>query len=275
MRTIITKIIELCISAASTIILASIVFGVGRIVVKKLIKHIGKSRTVEEMDPTVRTFFMNFMKIGLNGLLGITIVSILGVPMASVIAVLAATGVAIGAAMKGSLSNLAGGIMLLIFRPFKVGDYIVVGTSEGTVRAITLFYTVLTKPDKGKISIPNGMMMNTSIINNSSEPLRRVDLTFTSARGEDVAKIIQMMTDIVNQNGQVLKDPGPEVQLNKCMNDSLEFRVKAWTENDTYWDVYYELTQKIVEAMDASGVQAPVVRIAAEANLADPGAASE
>ncbi len=268
MKTVISKILELCVSAAGTIILASIVFGVGRIVVKKLLKHIGKSKTVEEMDPTVRSFFMNFAKISLNGILAITIVSILGVPMASVIAVLAAGGVAVGAAMKGALSNLAGGIMLLIFRPFKVDDYIVVAGVEGTVRAITLFYTVLTKPDKGKISIPNGSMMNSNIINNSSEPLRRVDLIFTCARGENPAKVSQLMMDVVNQNSLVLQDPKPTAQLDKCTNEAMEFKVKAWTANETYWDVYYDLLQRIAEAMDSSGIQAPVVRIAAETNPA-------
>ncbi len=275
METIISKLIELCISAASTIILASIVFGVGRFIVKKLLRNIGKSRTVHEMDPTVGSFFMNFMKIGLNGILAITIVSILGVPMASVIAVLAAAGIAVGSAMKGSLGNLAGGIMLLIFRPFKVGDYIVVAGVEGNVRAITLFYTELIKPDKGKISIPNGSMMNSNITNNSSEPLRRVDLVFTCARGENAAKIRQLMTDVVNQNSQVLKNPESSVQIEKCTNESLEFKVKAWTSTDIYWDVYYDLTQRIVEAMDASGVQAPIVRITTENKLTNTGMTAE
>ncbi len=261
METIIRELVELCISVAGKIIFASIVFGIGRIAVKKLLKHIDKSRSVQEMDPTVRTFFMNFTKIGLNGILAITIVNILGVPMASVIAVLATMGVAVGAAMKGSLSNLAGGIMLLIFRPFKVDDYIVVAGVEGTVRAITLFYTVLTKPDKGKISIPNGSMMNSNIINNTSEPLRRVDLIFTCARGEDPAKVRQLMMDVVVQNSQVLKNPEPAVQLDKCTIDALEFKVKAWTATNTYWDVYYDLTEKITDAMSEAGVQAPVMRI--------------
>ncbi len=267
MNTFITKLIELCVSVVSTLILASIVFGIGRVVVKKLLKHIGSSRTVKEMDPTVSSFFMNFMKIGLNGLLGITIVSILGVPMASVIAILAAAGVAIGSAMKGSLGNLAGGIMLLIFRPFKVDDYIVVAGEEGTVQAITLFYTVLTKPNKGRISIPNGSMMNSTIVNNTVEPLRRVDLVFTYARGEDTGRIRQLMTDVVKQNSKVLNEPAPAVQLDKCTNESMEFLVKAWAPSNIYWDVYYELTQSIAEAMDASGVQAPVVRISAGAGL--------
>ncbi len=264
MKTIIEKIIELCISAASTLILASIVFGAGRIIVKKLLKHIGKSRTVEEMDPTVSSFFMNFMKISLNGILAIIIVSILGVPMASVIAILAAIGVAIGAAMKGSLGNIAGGIMLLIFRPFKVGDYICVAAEEGTVREITLFYTVLLKPDKGKISIPNGSMMNSNIINNSSEPLRRADLIFTCARSEDAVKVRQLMIDQVNQNSMVLKTPEPFVRLSNCTSDSLEFKVRAWAQNDSYWDVYYDLTQSITEAMTSAGVQAPAMRVIAE-----------
>lgn len=254
--------IEFCISAAGKIILAGIVYGIGRVIVNKLLKHIGKSKSVQEMDPTVRGFFMNFMKIGLNAILIITIINILGVPMASVITVLAAAGVAVGAAMKGSLSNIAGGIMLLIFRPFRVGDYIVVAGVEGTVSVITLFYTVLLKPDKGKISIPNGSMMNSNIINNTSEPLRRVDLTFSCARGEDVAKIRQLMTDVVNQNSQVLKKPEPSIHLDKCMNDSLEFQVKAWTGTDLYWDVYYDLTQAITEVLQASGVRQPAVRIA-------------
>ncbi len=264
MEKYISKFIEFCISAVGTIILAAIVFGIGRVLVKKLLNHIGKSKTVKEMDPTVRSFFMNFLKISLNGLLAITIVSILGVPTASVIAVLAAIGVAIGSAMKGSLGNLAGGIMLLIFRPFKVGDYIVVAGEEGTVHGITLFYTVLIKPDKGRILIPNGSMMNSNIVNNSTEPLRRIDLIFTCARGENTAKMRQLILDTVCQNSQVLEKPEPSAQLIKCTNESMEFRARAWTANEVYWDVYYDLTQSIAEAMDDAGVQPPVVRITTE-----------
>ncbi len=264
MEKYISKFIEFCISAAGTLILAAIVFGIGKFIVKKLIKHIGNSKTINEMDPTVRSFFMNFLKISLNGILAITIVSILGVPTASVIAVLAAIGVAIGSAMKGSLGNLAGGIMLLIFRPFKVGDYISVAGEEGNVHGITLFYTVLIKPDKGRIFIPNGSMMNSNIVNNSTEPQRRIDLIFTCARGENTARIRQLIMDTIHQNSQVLENPEPSARLIKCTNESMEFRARAWTANDVYWDVYYDLTQSIDEAFDAADVKPPVVRIATE-----------
>ncbi len=264
MNEFISKATEICISVGGKIILALIIYIVGRFVIGRATKIFTNMKAVQKMDQTVRGFLMNFITFALYVVLGISIISVLGVPMASVITVLASAGVAIGMALQGSLSNLAGGIMLLIFHPFKAGEYIAASGEEGTVREITLFYTVLITVDNRKITIPNGTLMNANVTNFSSEPLRRVDLVFSCAKGEDVEKIRQIMLDIMNKNSQVLKDPAPFARLSGGTNESMDFTVRAWTNGPSYWDVYFNLTQGITEAMGAAGVKAPAVRVLTE-----------
>ena len=152
--------VDILTTAGSKIVLAIIVFIVGKIIIGKILGMISKSKAMEKMDPSVRSFANNFVKILLYVILVVSIISILGVPMASVIAVLASAGVAVGLALQGALSNLAGGIMLLVFRPFNVGDFIEAAGATGVVREMTLFYTIITTSDNRRITIPNGSLMN-------------------------------------------------------------------------------------------------------------------
>ena len=252
-------------AALGKIIVALLVFLIGRFVIGKLMGILQRLKGFDRLDPTVRSFLLNFAKIALYVILVIAIISVLGVPMASVITVLASAGVAVGLALQGALANLAGGIMLLIFRPFNVGDYVVTAGEEGVVKEITLFYTILLTTDNRKITIPNGTLMGANVTNCSSEATRRVDLVFSCAKGEDIAKIRSLMLDIMARNPKVFQDPAPFAELSGGTNESMEFTARAWCSAADYWDVHFDLIRGITEAMGAAGVKAPAARVITEA----------
>ena len=264
MEELLNKGIDLIVSAGGKIVLALLVFIIGRIIIKRLLKTVENGKALKQMDPTFCSFLLNFLRIALYVILIISIISVLGVPMASVITVLASAGVAVGLALQGALSNLAGGIMLLIFRPFKVGDYIMAAGEEGVVKEITLIYTVLTTVDNKRVSIPNGSLMNANVTNCSSEQLRRVDLVFSCGKGNDISTVQNLMLDAMSRNSRVLKTPEPFARLSGGTNETMEFTVRAWCQNADYWDVYFGLKEEIAEAMGKAGLKAPVMRILAE-----------
>ena len=259
-----TSIGDVLIDAGVKIVLALLVLIIGKLVIGKVLKVLENLKPLQKQDETLRKFLLHAVKILLYVVLVVSIIGILGIPMASIIAVLASAGLAIGMALQGSLSNFAGGIMLLIFRPFKVGDFINAAGSDGTVREINLFYTVLTTGDNKVISIPNGSLMNANITNMSSEELRRVDLTFSCAKGEDVAQIQQVMLDTMAANELVLDTPEPFARLSGGTNEAMEFTVRAWCKSADYWPVYFDLNQQIAEALGRAGVHAPAVRVVTE-----------
>ena len=262
MKEFLSKGIDILTTAGSKLLLALVIFIIGRIVIKKLVKVIRNSKSFEKLDPTVRGFLGNFLNILLHVILIIAIISVLGVPMASVITVLASAGVAVGLALQGALSNLAGGIMLLVFRPFRVGDYIVAAGEEGVVREIALFYTVLITLDNRKVTIPNGTLMGANVVNNTSEATRRVDLTFNVAKDAKIADVQDIIRTTIEKNDKVLSDPDkPFARISGGTNEAIEFTARAWCKTEDYWDVYFNLTQSVAEALGEAGVKAPGVRI--------------
>lgn len=255
----------LIVPVLAQIIFAIIVFLVGKFLIKKIVAVLEKSKHLAKLDGAVRTFTLSFVKLGLLALLVIIIISILGVPMASIITVLASAGVAVGLALQGALSNLAGGIMLLVFKPFKLGDYVEAAGVAGDVAELTLFYTVILTKDNRRITVPNGSLMNGNIINYSTEDYRRVDLTFACAKSEAPARIREIIEQTMVGADKVLDQPdAPFVRLSGGTNEAMEFTARVWCKNDDYWDVYFDLTQKITEALGAAGVKAPAVRYVTE-----------
>ena len=264
MQAIITNLAAMATAAGGKIILALLVLLIGNILIKSVLKFLGKSKMMDKIEGTVRTFILSFLKAGLYAILAISIIGIMGVPMASVVAALASAGVAIGLALQGALSNLAGGIMLMIFKPFHQGDYVSAAGVEGVVKEVTLFYTVILTLDNKRITVPNGSLMNANITDYSAEELRRVDLRFACAKSEAPAKIQDMMIAAMKANPKVLSDPEPFARISGGTNETMEFTVRAWCKSDDYWDVYFDLTQKITESMAENGVNAPAVRITSE-----------
>ena len=255
---------NLCTTVVGKVLLAIVVWFVGKFIVSKILGLVGKIKVLDKIEPNTRTFVLSALKWLLYVILVVSIVAILGVPMASVITVLGTAGAAIALSLQGSLSNLAGGIMLVIFRPFKVGDFVEASGVTGTVKEITLFYTVLNTVDNCRINVPNGALMNANVIDYSAEATRRVDLTFASAKSENPKKIQDLMLDVMGQNEKVLKDPAPFARLSGGTNEAMQFTVRAWCKTEDYWDVYFDLTQAITEKLGENGVQAPAVRVISE-----------
>ena len=249
--------IAIATAAGSKLILALLIWLIGSVVVKKVVKMITGLKAMQNMDPTVKSFLSNFLKIALYVVLVLSIISVLGVPMASVVAVLASCGVAIGMALQGALGNLAGGIMLMIFRPFKIGDYVAAAGEEGVVKDLSMFYTTLDTLDNRVITIPNGSLMNSNIQNYSAEDLRRVDLTFNLTGGRDIAEVKQVILDTMNKCDMVLKEPAPFASPLEGIPGGLAYTARAWTQSENYWDVYFELMQTIPTALGQAGVDGP------------------
>ncbi|MCH5191684.1 MAG: mechanosensitive ion channel family protein [Oscillospiraceae bacterium] len=265
MEVIIDSLAALATSVGSKIVFAVVVLIIGKLLINAVMKLLKKGKLLDRLDASVKTFALSFVKIALYVLLIISIIGILGVPMASIVAALASAGVAIGLALQGALSNLAGGIMLMAFKPFKVDDFVEASGVSGVVKEITMFYTVIMTLDNKRITVPNGNLMNANIVDYSSEDLRRVDLEFTCARNEDPAKVQSIMIKVMEDNSKVLDAPSaPFARVSGGTNEAMNFVVRAWCTNADYWDVYFDLTQGIIEALGEAGVQAPAVRVMTE-----------
>jgi len=253
-----SKLIDIGSAVGVKIILALLIFIIGRVVIGKILKITGKIKAFEKIDPAVRSFLMNFIKIALYVILIISIISVLGVPMASVITVLATCGLALGMALQGALANLAGGIMLLVFRPFNIGDLIVSAEAEGIVKEMNLFYTVITTLDNQTVTIPNGNLMAGNITNMTKEDVRRVDLTF-NVSGADIAGARKVMVEQMKANELVLDTPEPPMaEPLEGIPGGMSFTARAWTKTENYWTVYFALMEAIPTALGEAGVGGPL-----------------
>lgn len=215
------------------------------------------SKNFQKLDDSLETFIASFISISLKILIIVIAATIVGIDVTALSAVLATAGVTVGLALQGSLSNLTGGLMILFFRPFKVGDYIDNHTDSGTVREIGIFYTTLTTPDNKRITIPNGLLSNATVVNASAEATRRVDMEFSVAYNSDIDKVIKVMRTVTEANDKVLKDPAPFVALLRQDASALVFVVRAWVESADYWNVYFYLGENMKKAFDAMGIEIP------------------
>ena len=256
-ETLVAKLGDFCISFGGKLIAALLVLTVGVILIKLLMKMLRKKKLGKHEDPTVHRFLLNIVKAGLYIVLIVTVIAILGVPMASMIAVIASAGVAIGLALQGSLSNLAGGIMILIFRPFKLDDYIDASGFSGTVVDIGIFYTTLRTPDNKSITLPNGSLMNDNVINYSVHPTRRLEFTFNTAYGTDVEKIKAILLEEAAKHEMTLKDPAPFARLSKQNEHGLTFTLRVWVESANYWTLNFDLLEAINTRLANEGIEIP------------------
>lgn len=254
---ILEQFTDAALSMGLRILMAILIYIIGRFLIDKLIKVIGKMKGFKSLDTTAAGYIVTFVKAVLYVVLAVMIVSLLGVPMSSVIALIASAGVAVGMAMQGALGNIAGGIMLLIFRPFSVGDYISTGAEEGTVRSISLVYTVLTTVDNQRVSVPNGSLMNASIHNATAEALRRVDLRFEVSGSEPIKKVEATIMKAVVASDLALAKPEPQVLPFESVTDGLSYVVRVWVDTKNYWNLYNELMTSIPTALSEAGIKRP------------------
>ena len=249
--------IELLKSLGIRIAISLVLLFVGRKIIKFIKKWIKTSPNMEKIDAGVRTFLSSFTGISLNILLFITIAMVLGVPTTSFITALASCGVAIGLALQGALGNLAGGIMILVFKPFAVDDYIKTPEAAGTVSKITIMYTVLKTPDNKIITIPNGTLTNSVVENYSSVENRRVDLKFNTSYDCDIEEVKKILMDVILSHDKILKEPEPFARLTMHADSALEFTVRVWCRTEDYWDVNFDLTENVKKAFDENGIVIP------------------
>ena len=251
----IDKFTDAMLSVGLRIVAAVLLYCIGKYLIGRLVKIIKKTRGFKRLDTTAAGYIVNFIKAVLYVVLGVSIVAIMGVPMSSIIAVIASAGVAIGMAMQGALSNIAGGIMLLIFRPFNVGDYIISSTGEkGYVQSISLVYTVLRTYDNRIVSVPNGGLMNASISNETAEELRRVDLNFNISNDADVNKVQDTIMSVIRATENALDNPEPQVVPTAAIPGGLIYAVRVWTETKNYWPVCDELMRSLPMALNEAGI---------------------
>lgn len=254
---IFNELIPFFTSIAGKIIGAIFALIIGKIVIKIVMKLLNKSRFIAKTEPTVASFLISFVNIALNILIIITVIGILGVPMASVVTVIASAGVAVGLALQGALSNLAGGIMIIIFKPFKIGDFVEITGNSGTVKGIGIFYTVIDTPDNKQITVPNGAVMASAITNYSVHDTRRLDFTFSVAYGTSVDKVSDILLEEAKKHALVLSSPEPFARLAKQNSSSLDFVLRVWTKSDDYWTVNFDLLEAVNKRFETEGIEIP------------------
>lgn len=242
---------------AKSLALAIIVAIVGLLLIKKLVKIIGRQVEKSKLDNTLKPFVMSLVSGILKVLLAISVVGILGVETSSFVAVLAAGSFAIGLAFQGSLANFAGGILLLIVRPIDVGDYIEADSYSGSVEAINILNTSLVTPDNKVIYIPNSNLSNTNITNYSVKETRRVDWTIGVAYEEDEERVKALLKDIINAHPLVFKDPEPFVRMSNHGDSSVDFTLRAWTKAEDYWTLYYDILEEVKKRFDQEEISMP------------------
>lgn len=251
------KLLDQSASAVLKILIGILIIVIGFKVVKWALKTIKKGKGYAKLEPSLASFLISFIGITLRILILITAAGEMGLPITSLVTVLASAGVAIGLALQGGLSNLAGGVMLLFFRPFKIGDYIKTADGEGTVVEITVFYTHIRTYDNRRITLPNGGLTAAAITNYTYEAKRRVDLSVSVAYNSDLQKVQQTILQAISDVPDVLKDPAPTCRLDKMGDSALEFIVKSWCPSEKYWEVYYTLNENIKKALDDNSIAIP------------------
>lgn len=239
------------------LLIALVIILVGFKIVNVVMKKVKKGKGFQKMDPTAASFMGSFLSILLKAILLVTAVAVMGIPMASIVAVLAAGGLAIGMALQGSLSNFAGGVMLMVFRPFRVGDYIETQAVQGSVREVTIFYTKLTTVDNREVTLPNGALMNASIINYTAHDLRRVDLVFHVAYASDIDRVKEVLASIAAAHPLALKDPEPMIVVAEQGTSSLDIAMRVWCKTENYWDLRFQLVETVKKAFDKVGIEIP------------------
>ena len=225
--------------------------------VKIAVRFLAKNKRFQKIDKTLQSFLTSALKIMLNTAVVITAAVILGIPTTSFITLLASAGLAIGMAFQGSLSNFAGGVLLLLHKPFREGDYIESSAYAGTVKNLSVLYTTLNTYDNKQITVPNGILANQPIINYTAEELRRVDLTFSAAYGSDIEQVKKILLQTAKNEPRIKQEPPVFAGLQEQQDSALQFSLKVWCASSDYWTVYYSLTERVNAAFIRNGIEIP------------------
>ena len=255
MEELVNKIMELGVSYGGKLLLALIVLVIGSLAIRTIKKMVSKALDKDNVDKTLKSVVKNTLNIALYALLGISIIEILGVPMSSVMALIASCGLAVGLALQGALTNFAGGLMIILFKPFRVG-------AEGIVKDISIFYTIIVTLDNIRISVPNGDLMNSAISNYSIEKIRRIDLDFKVTNDCDGDEARKVLLEAASNTPGILHEPQPFTRLSAVDDDTYIYTVRVWVDAEKYWDVYFDVLEHCSKALNDNGIDDPEERIA-------------
>ena len=254
---LLSKLLDWGIEVGKDLLGAIIIYIVGRFIIKQVGRLLARILEKRKLEISVQTFLRSLVSILLNLILAFAIVSRLGVETTSFAALLASVGVAIGMALSGNLSNFAGGLIILVFKPFKVGDYIEGQNANGTVREIQIFHTILTTVDNKVIYVPNGALSSNAITNYNKQETRRAEWVFGVEYGEDFEKVKAVLQRIIDADPRILKDPAPMIALGALSASSVDIKVRAWAKTADYWDVYFDMNKIVYDTFNKEGIGFP------------------
>lgn len=254
---VIRKLLEFCITAGRHILIATIVFIVGKLLISLINRIVVKMLNRQHIDQSVQTFLRSLIKILLTVLLIISVIGALGINTTSFAALLASAGVAIGMALSGNLQNFAGGLVILLFKPYRVGDWIEAQGVQGTVKEIQIFHTVLTMADNKVVYIPNGSMSTAVVVNYTRNETRRLEWTVGIDYGEDVGRAQAAIEKAIKAETRILGEPAPFVAVKELADSSVNIVVRAWVKSTDYWPVYHETLRRIYDTFNAENINFP------------------
>ncbi len=262
MQSLLQQCVNFCVEVGKSILLAAVIYIVGRIVIRGLNTLLARMLERRNVDASIQSFTKSFVNILLTILLLISVISALGVNTTSFAALLASVGLAGGMAMSGNLQNLAGGFVILLFKPFHVGDYIEAQGVSGTVREIQIFHTIITTVDNKIIYLPNGALSSGSVVNYNNE-LRRVDLTYSVSYNESAENVKEALMEVIEANPKILADEEhkPFIALMQLADSSVNFTVRVWAKGADYWDIFFYMQENVYSTFNKKGIQFPFPQV--------------
>lgn len=251
------KLLDFSVNASKNIFIACLIYSIGCFIIKQINRLVAKILEKQKVEPSVQTFLKSLVKILLNMILAFAVISKLGVETTSFAALMASAGVAIGMALSGNLSNFAGGLIILVFKPFKVGDYIEGPDVNGTVKEIQIFHTILSTLDNRMIYVPNGILNNNAITNYSKQETRRVDWVFGVEYGEEIGKVRAVIQRIIKNDPRILDTPAPLIALSTLNASSVDITVRVWVKASDYWSVLFDINEIVYDTFNKEGINFP------------------
>lgn len=261
LKNLLTMLEEFAVTYGGKLIIALIILIVGFKIVNASTRKLGKAKGLAKLEAATKNFIVNAINVVVKVIIGVTALAILGIPMSSIIAVIGSCGLAIGLALQGSLANIAGGFVLVIAKPFSIGDFITSGDISGTVEEIGVFHTKVITIDNKRIIVPNSTISNATLVNATAKQERRVDLTFTAAYDNDIDKVEQVLMQTCRAHPLVLDEPEPFARLSAHKDSALEYTVRVWCKTDDYWTVYFDLMRDVKVAFDKNGISIPYPQV--------------
>ncbi len=254
---VISQLTSSAVDLGLKIIVALLVYWIGKFLIDLLYKVVKKTLERRHIDASINSFVLSLIRVVLMFVLIITIIGVLGINTSSFVALFASAGVAIGMALSGTLQNFAGGVMILLFKPYKIGDWIEGAGTSGSVKEIQIFNTILTTADNKVIIVPNGKLSNDMIVNYSAGGTRRVDWTFNISYGNDYDKAQEVLRKFINEDKRILQTPAPAVLLGELSASSVDIVVRAWVNGGDYWDVLYDMNERVYKEFAQYGLTFP------------------